>query len=390
MKKFFMYGAFALLSIAAVSCHGDDPMVDGNGTTSPVIRTTNTLSGYVTDANGDPIAGATVTCDGKTVTTNADGYYEFDNVPTGTNTVTVTADGTEQTREVVVTEDGETSTSASSSFTIFKTTPSTHIKNGQYTSVMTDYASINPEAECKIEAELENGTFDDNDVEIWITPIYTELSADVTRALSVNTFLLGAKINISNPNAEVKKDIKVTFNLDQSMTGEAKFKEYKNGQWVNANYTIEGDKVVIKTKEISSLGIFADIVTNEKTTTTPLTFSQSQFNNINGSSSMKLSPVTFTYKSGVDFTTSPANKLQAFILDTVARVFGVKVQNVTGSYQPADRLNAGWAIDIYGHQYVYNCDAVCGLNNTVKYTRYDNAEVWAKSWNRDHNGGGSK
>lgn len=49
-----------------------------------------TVSGRVTDTDGTPIAGLTVTIDGRTTTTDADGQYLFDKVPVGTHSATIT------------------------------------------------------------------------------------------------------------------------------------------------------------------------------------------------------------------------------------------------------------------------------------------------------------
>ncbi|WP_341946982.1 carboxypeptidase regulatory-like domain-containing protein [Microbacterium sp. LWH11-1.2] len=48
------------------------------------------VSGQVTDAGGGPVAGVTVTIDGQTTTTDADGRYLFDSIPVGTHTATIT------------------------------------------------------------------------------------------------------------------------------------------------------------------------------------------------------------------------------------------------------------------------------------------------------------
>ena len=63
----------------------DDPDDGNNGIVTP---TSGTISGVVKDDQGDPVSGATVTVDGKTVTTGADGRYTF-NVEAGTYTVEV-------------------------------------------------------------------------------------------------------------------------------------------------------------------------------------------------------------------------------------------------------------------------------------------------------------
>lgn len=49
------------------------------------------VAGRVIDVDGDPIAGVTVTIDGRTTTTDADGRYLIDEVPVGEHTATITA-----------------------------------------------------------------------------------------------------------------------------------------------------------------------------------------------------------------------------------------------------------------------------------------------------------
>lgn len=59
---------------------------------------TGSIAGVITDADGDaPIEGATVTAGGRTATTNGDGEYTLTPLQPSTYTVTVTADGYDET-----------------------------------------------------------------------------------------------------------------------------------------------------------------------------------------------------------------------------------------------------------------------------------------------------
>jgi len=63
-----------------------------------------TVSGVVKDSStGDPIAGATVTVDGMSATTNSSGGYMVSDVPVGTYNVTVSADGYQSSSQTDIT-----------------------------------------------------------------------------------------------------------------------------------------------------------------------------------------------------------------------------------------------------------------------------------------------
>lgn len=79
---------------------------DGNGIVVPP-KGKATIEGVVTNEAGDPVSGATVTVDGKTVTTGSDGSYSFE-VDAGPYSVTVTKSGYEdESSTVTASADGE-------------------------------------------------------------------------------------------------------------------------------------------------------------------------------------------------------------------------------------------------------------------------------------------
>lgn len=113
MKNFSYFGMQALLGAAlllgAASCHDDDP--NYSNVTPPVVAEVHNISGSVVGMDGKGIAGATVTMSGTatgTQTTDANGYFVFDNVAVGTYNLQVTAPGKfGKATSVTVAEDGE-------------------------------------------------------------------------------------------------------------------------------------------------------------------------------------------------------------------------------------------------------------------------------------------
>lgn len=108
MKKLVKLGMFAFLGLALatglVACSDDDP--DYGNVTPPTVAASHSVSGRVTGMDGNGLS-ATVTMNGTSTQTNADGTFLFENVATGTYTLTAAADG-KQTKETTinVTESG--------------------------------------------------------------------------------------------------------------------------------------------------------------------------------------------------------------------------------------------------------------------------------------------
>ena len=97
IKSFFktclvtaVLGSFVFLG---ASCQKETPAEDGNGT----------ITGTVSDSNGNPVEGVTVSTNNTegTATTGADGTYTLSNVPIETLSVTFSKEGY-QTASVTV------------------------------------------------------------------------------------------------------------------------------------------------------------------------------------------------------------------------------------------------------------------------------------------------
>jgi hypothetical protein len=84
LKKYAVGLALGCLTTFLVSCGGGG----GSSTTStPVVAEPGTIKGIVQDGSNNPLAGATVTAVGKTVTTGADGAFSFTTDPAATQAV---------------------------------------------------------------------------------------------------------------------------------------------------------------------------------------------------------------------------------------------------------------------------------------------------------------
>lgn len=108
MYRFVKKGAFMLLvaglAIGVASCSDDDP--DYSNVTPPTVAVTHSISGRVTGLDGEGIS-ATVSMNGASTATKADGTFVFENVAAGTYTLKAEASGKESKEASVTVSDGE-------------------------------------------------------------------------------------------------------------------------------------------------------------------------------------------------------------------------------------------------------------------------------------------
>ena len=94
---------FAFLSVALctsfVGCSDDDP--DYSNVTPPTVSVSHSISGRVTGMDGNGLS-ATVSMNGESTQTGADGTFTFDDVDAGSYTLTASAPG-KQSKETTVT-----------------------------------------------------------------------------------------------------------------------------------------------------------------------------------------------------------------------------------------------------------------------------------------------
>lgn len=145
---------------------------------SPSVDNTAILSGYVTDANGDPVSGATVVLDSTTSTvTDANGYFSFGVVDVGPHTITVT-DSEGNTYTTSFTVDGDSVINGSVSVVI-------NI-NGDSASSTVDYGTSGSN-----DTDNTNNTNNTNDTNNSATPTSPKTGVTVTyAALAVATVLV--------------------------------------------------------------------------------------------------------------------------------------------------------------------------------------------------------
>lgn len=388
MNKLLLHGTLLFLSLAAVSCHTYDER-------EPVLPPTvevapNTLSGVITDMAGNPIQGVTVTLGNLTAQTDANGMYLFESVAQGSYDVKATANGMfDATTKVNF-------TGASSQNLLWSTALNKKVVQNLVVSqssviakgdIESENIPNNEEGSVNIEVEVPANTVPANTT-IYITPIYTEESAEVSRAAE-STMLIGATLSCSDPNVTLSSPIDLTFSLDGSVITSVTTKEYDaaSDTWHNVAAEVDGTgNLVIKATKFTSYGIFLPVSVTKTTTSEPILFATSLFDNREGVSNMYVESAPFTYKTGMQIRSNAKNKLEGLLIEYLAREYGFKVTEVQGDYPLNVNLAVGQGISLNGAQAAEAIRVASG-NTSVEGTRYGNVTVAVTTFSVDHNGG---
>ncbi len=390
MRKLAKLGMFtflsAVLAASFVGCSDDDP--DYSNVTPPTVEASYSISGRVTGMDGNGLA-ATVDMDGTSVQTNADGTFVFDDVSTGSHTLTASASG-KQTKETTVT------VSESSNNVVWNVSLS---NEGTTIEI-----SANGDTEGQVTSETIEGNEDGAvtvDVtvpesalpagsSIVVTPIYSldEVGTRATTRADETVLLIGTDVSCTDANATLSSPIQLTYDVDPEVAQNITVQKYADGQWVDATYTVEGGQVVVFADQFTSYTLLFGADVTMSSTSTALAFEQDLWDNLYGNSEMTVGSATFTYHIGTEITSSGTSRVTAYLIEILARIAGSSVTTVTGTYPINVTLPVGTALHVTGSQEVTTL-TVSALNRSVSGRQYGDIAVVTTTYNRQHNGGGS-
>lgn len=392
MKKFMNFGVLALLGMALTfgmtSCSDDDP--DYSNVTPPTVELAKAnISGMVTTIGGKPIAGAEVTAKlGSTTlsaTTNADGEYTLEGLAeNGTYTMTATASGKQSVTGSVTVNKGETA-AWNTRLSNEATTVSVSQTEETSVEVVTETLENNEEARVTTVTVIPAAAVEEGE-EIIITPVYSTDYATTKAATTKDFMLMGINISCSNPNAVLKAPIKLTFDLTDDVIEQLKPMKEVNGNWVEAEVTEEGEKVVFTVDAFTTYSLFINATLNQNASTEAISFAQAEYDNLYGASEMSVGTATYTYKMGSEIG-QHSNLLGAYLAEILAQqMAGSTVKTVNGSYEINVTLPIGTALTLSGKQAVETTSIAAG-STTVSGKSYGKVSVTANTYNRQHNGG---
>lgn len=390
VKRGTMMFLVASLVMGMASC-SDDP--DYNNVTPPEVTVTHNISGRVTGMDGEGLS-ATVSMNGTSVTTNADGTFIFENVTEGTYTLKAEADKKQAKEGSVTVDNGENmnpvwnvTLSSEGKKIVVKADGSAEGDTKSETLKGNDKAEIEMVVTAPADAVAAGA-------EIIITPTYsTEDAESSTRSAATratgSTFLIGTKISCSDPSATLQQTMTLEYNIDPEMATTVTAQKYDGGKWVDAAFTVNGEKVSIVVDMFTSYALLCTAVISTSAGSEAISFSPDSWDNLYGSSDMSVSSASYTYKIGTEINIANTDKFTSYLTEIVARAAGAGFTTATGSYPINVTLPVGTAMNISGKQSVTNITAsASGYSASGK--QYGAVTVATNTWNRQHTGGGSK
>lgn len=391
MKKFMNFGVLTLLGMALTfgmtSCSDDDP--DYSNVTPPTVELAKAnISGMVTTIGGKPIEGARVSAlmgsDMLTAMTDANGEYKLEGVKNGTYTMQAIADGKQTMSGSVTVADGETA-AWNTRLSNEATTVSVSQTEETSVEVVTETLENNEEAQVTTVTVVPAAAVEEGE-EIIVTPVYSTDYVATKAATTKDFMVMGINISCSNPNAVLKAPIKLTFDLTDDVIAQIKPMKEVDGNWVEAEVTEEGEKVVFTVDAFTTYSLFINATLNQNASTEAISFAQAEYDNLYGASEMSVGTATYTYKMGSEIG-QHSNLLGAYLAEILAQqMAGSTVKTVNGSYEINVTLPIGTALTLSGKQAVETTSIAAG-STTVSGKSYGKVSVTANTYNRQHNGG---
>lgn len=379
----------ACLAMGMASCSDDDP--DYSNVTPPTVAVTHSISGRVTGINGEGLS-ATVSMNGTSAATKADGTFVFENVKAGTYTLKAEADGKESKETSVTVSDGDSNNPVWNVALSNKGTAINVEPDGSASGVVTsETLKGNEDGEIEMTLTAPAGAVETG-TQIIVTPIYSTdeveqaaVRSAVTKAVG-STLLIGTRVSSSNASAELQESVTLEYDVDPKMAETITAQKYVNGTWVDAEYTVEGGKVTVVADQFASYSLWCNATISSSRTSEAVSFSPDSWDNLYGSGDVAVASSSYSYKIGTDISSSGTNKITAYLIEIVARAAGAGVTEATGTYPINVTLPVGTAMSISGQQEVTTLTA-SALGRNVSGRQYGTVSVITRSWNRQHTGG---
>ena len=164
--------------------------------------------------------------------------------------------------------------------------------------------------------------------------------------------LVGTNVSCSDASVTLREPLNLVYDVDPDVATALTAQKYVNGQWVDADYTVEGNKVTVIADSFTSYTLLLGAEVTSSSSSEAVSFGQDSWDNLYGSGDMSVSSASYAYKIGTEIESFGTNRVTAYLVEILARIAGASVTTATGNYPINVILPVGTALTISGQQEV--------------------------------------
>ena len=402
MKRISGTSAFLAILLTCFSCTVNDPGFEN--VERPKINVENSvITGLVTDFQGNVLADAIVTVNGKEIHTDKSGMYRCQIAEAGEYELSASYTGKITEEATVMVPSVEITQNFIRNFILpaYRTVVIATDETEEQTETIPDNEQ---EGTVTVTAKIIiDETQLPEDAYLTLTPVYSwqegeDMVRVQTKASSVKKekkMLVGAVIACSDPTVtELAGEAKMKFNVEKEVQSVTKLLMFdlKSRDWVEIPYESYDSEIAFEIRQLTTYGVFGDVNVSIEEISKPISDfkPQAYWDNFYGQDVIHVGEISYTTKLGLVLDRKQGvDQLRALLLEKLAQDYGLGTeQDVPATYNVNVDLPVGTALEITGSQNFqsvrYEMDGksvhadVCGTSS-----------VTGKTYNRIHTGGGN-
>lgn len=243
-----------------------------------------------------------------------------------------------------------------------------------------------------VPANAVSGVAEGQEVVIDMRPVYSIAGAERSAALgtkaSAETLLTGSELKCNVESATLNEPMELRMDVGDQLVSGAEMRRYKDGQWSAANWSKDGDDIVVEADEFATYGVFVNIDYTLQEKNDPISFAQGIWDKLYGSQEVNVTSVPYSFKAGTEVTTTATDKLTGLLVEKLVQLYAAANTTVDREYLVNVTLPVGTKLEISAIQKVITA-TISTLGSSATITNYSDVSINVTTSNCQHTGGGS-
>lgn len=243
-----------------------------------------------------------------------------------------------------------------------------------------------------VPANAVSGVAEGQEVVIDMRPVYSiagaERSAALSTKASAETLLTGSELKCNVEGVTLNEPMELRMDVGDQLVSGAEVRRYKDGQWSAAEWTKDGDEIIVEVDELATYGVFVNIDYTLQEKNDPISFTQGIWDNLYGSQEVNVTSVPYSFKAGTEVTTTATDKLTGLLVEKLVQLYAAANTTVDREYPVNVTLPVGTKLEISATQKVITA-TISTLGSSATITNYSDVSINVTTSNRQHTGGGS-